>query len=156
VTWLLVLRRFPDGSHSGLAEVLALALVHVEPLLNIVPCRFDRHQAGGKLHVAVLADAEQGMVSHELKFSLCHDSSLRRLRGHSRGPDFKLHHYPGFGIPVSRMPRFMRLCGTQSPQETSGGGKSSVLRLRARPTRKEADRKFFTGAPLRMTLHVHE
>jgi len=64
---------FSDGSYSGLTEVLTLALMHIEALLNIVLGRFDRHQAGGELHVAVLADAEQGMVTHEFKFSLCHD-----------------------------------------------------------------------------------
>ncbi len=54
-----------------LGEALALALVHIEALLNIVLGCFDRHQAGGKLHVTVLADAEQGMATDDPKFSLC-------------------------------------------------------------------------------------
>jgi hypothetical protein len=55
-----------------LVHVFALAFVHIEPLLNVFPGRFYRHQAGGKLYVAVLADAEQGMVTHDPKFSLYH------------------------------------------------------------------------------------
>src|SRR5664280_1376333 len=57
---LLVFRCFTHDSQRVLTAVCEFALVHVEPLLNIVLCRFDRHQAGGKLHVTVLADAEQG------------------------------------------------------------------------------------------------
>ena len=67
------LRRFPDCSHGGLAEVLALALVRVELLPNGVwnGCS-EGGQSSGKLHVAVFADAEQRIFSHYPKFSLRH------------------------------------------------------------------------------------
>jgi hypothetical protein len=90
---LLVFRCFTHDSQRVLTAVCEFALVHVEPLLNIVLCRFDRHQAGGKLHVTVLADAEQGMVSHDPKFSFCHAPSLRCPPRRSSPVEIKLHHY---------------------------------------------------------------
>jgi len=91
---LLVFRCFTHDSQRVLTAVREFALVHVEPLLNIVLCRFDRHQAGVKLHVAVLADAEQGMVSHDPKFSFCHALSLRCPPRRSSPVEIKRHHYP--------------------------------------------------------------
>src|ERR1017187_9397785 len=90
---LLIPGRFTHDSQRVLTAVCEFALVHVEPLLNIVLCRFDRHQAGGKLHVTVLADAEQGMVSHDPKFSFCHAPSLRCPPRRSSPVEIKLHHY---------------------------------------------------------------
>jgi hypothetical protein len=75
-----ILSRFLRDPRSVLGEILLLALVRVEPLLNIVLGRFDRHQAAGKLHVTVLADTEQGMVTHDPKVSLCHGISLSALQ----------------------------------------------------------------------------
>jgi hypothetical protein len=45
------------------------------------------------LHVTVLADAEQGMVSHDPKFSFCHAPSLRCPPRRSSPVEIKLHHY---------------------------------------------------------------
>src|ERR1035437_6671913 len=58
---LLAFRGLAHDPQGVLAAVYRLALVHVEPLLNILPGRFDRHQPAGELHVAVFTDAEQGM-----------------------------------------------------------------------------------------------
>jgi hypothetical protein len=54
------------------------------------------------LHVAVLADAEQGMASHDPKFSLFHAPSLRRPPRHSSPVEIKLHHYRQFSSCTSR------------------------------------------------------
>jgi hypothetical protein len=90
---LLILGGFTHDPQSVLAAVYRLALVHVEPLLNILPGRFDRHKPAGELHVAVFTDAEQRMVTHDPKFSLCHAPSLRRPCWHSIPVEIKWHHY---------------------------------------------------------------
>jgi hypothetical protein len=102
VSALFIFGRFTHDSQRVLTAVCEFALVHVEQLLNIVLCRFYRHQAGGKLHVAVLADAEQGMASHDPKFSLFHAPSLRRPPRHSSPVEIKLHHYRQFSSCTSR------------------------------------------------------
>jgi hypothetical protein len=63
--WSVFLRGFPDDPQRGLIQIHALALMRVEPLLNIALGCFDRRQAGRKLYLAVLADTEQGMVTHD-------------------------------------------------------------------------------------------
>ena len=99
---LLAFRGLAHDPQSVLAAVYRLALVHVEPLLNILPGRFDRHQPAGKLHVAVFTDAKQGMVTHDPKFSFCHAPSLRRPCWHSIPVEIKWHHYQisGSGLIV--------------------------------------------------------
>jgi hypothetical protein len=55
-----------------LAEVLALALVRVELRLNHGFIGRSEWSHRGKLHIAVLADAELRRFSHDPKFSLWH------------------------------------------------------------------------------------
>jgi hypothetical protein len=99
---LLILGCFTHDSQRVLTAVRELALVHAEPLLNIVLGRFDRHQTAGELRVAILTDAEQGMVTHEFKFSLCHVSSLRRSFRRSSPVEIKRHHYRKCAEAVSQ------------------------------------------------------
>src|ERR1039458_5467303 len=67
---LFAFRGLAHDPQSVLAAVYRLALVHVEPLLNSLPGRFDRHKPAGKLHVAVFTDAKPGMGTAALCRSL--------------------------------------------------------------------------------------
>jgi len=78
----LVFRCLSDGPHSGLAEVLALALVRVELFVNAgLLILAEGNQGRSKLHVAVLAYTQQGRTSdfsHNPQFPLWHGDILRR------------------------------------------------------------------------------
>jgi hypothetical protein len=89
---LLVLGRFAHDPQSVLTAVHRLALVCVELLLNSGFIGRAERSHGGKLHVAVFADAELWGFAHDPKFSLCHTLSLRR--SHRSTPvEIKRHHY---------------------------------------------------------------
>src|SRR5450759_2688482 len=93
---LLVLGRFAHDPQSVLTAVHRLALVCVELLLNSGFIGRAERSHGGKLHVAVFADAELWGFAHDPKFSLCHTLSLRR--SHRSTPvEIKRHHYRNFG-----------------------------------------------------------
>jgi hypothetical protein len=68
----LRLGSFPDDPRSVLGEILPLALVRVELLLNSGFIGRSERSHGGKLHVAVFADAELRRFSNDPKFSLWH------------------------------------------------------------------------------------
>ena len=91
---LLVFRCFTHDSQRVLTAVREFALVRVELLLNSGFIGRAERSHGGKLHVAVFADAELWGFAHDPKFSLCHTLSLRR--SHRSTPvEIKLHHYQG-------------------------------------------------------------
>jgi hypothetical protein len=67
--------------------------VRLELFLNSDSVGRSKRGCGAKLHVAVFADAEQRLFSHNPKFSLCHVPSLRRPNWHSTPVEIKRHHY---------------------------------------------------------------
>src|SRR5450759_1134273 len=90
---LLVLGRFAHDPQSVLTAVHRLALVCVELLLNSGFIGRSERGHGGKLHVAVFADAELWGFAHDPKFSLCHAPSLRCPSWRSTPVEIKRHHY---------------------------------------------------------------
>src|ERR1035437_9345816 len=86
---LLVLGRFAHDPQSVLTAVHRLALVCVELLLNSGFIGRAERSHGGKLHVAVFADAELWGFSHDPEFSLWHAfmSFPVRIDPHPRGSD---------------------------------------------------------------------
>ena len=90
---LFVLGCFTHDSQGVLAAIHELALVGVELLLDAGFNRRSERGHGAKLHVAILADAELRRFSHDPKFSLFHDPSLRRPPNRSSPVEIKRHHY---------------------------------------------------------------
>jgi len=94
---LLILGCFAHDPQSVLTAVREFALVGFELLLNARLLVFaERNQGGTKLHVAILADPQQGrtvVFSHDSQFPLGHGNILRRQRGRSTPVQMKRHHY---------------------------------------------------------------
>jgi len=94
---LILLCRFSHDPRSSLAEVLALAFVRVELLLDS-SLRFRlsaQRMMCGELHIAEFADPEHWNVldaPNDPEVSLWHQDSLRRSRSRQGIPN-SLHHY---------------------------------------------------------------
>ena len=93
----LAFRGLPHNPQSVLTAVHRLTLVCVELLLNFGFIGRSERSHGGKLHVAVFADAELWGFAHDPKVSLCHAPSLRRPCWRSSPVEIKRHHYRSFG-----------------------------------------------------------
>src|SRR5271157_6382342 len=109
---LLILGCFAHDPQGVLTAVCQLALVGVELLLNAGFNRRSERGYGAKLHVAELADAEQGRFSHDPKFSFCHAPSLRRPSWHSIPVEIKWHHYQEIRV----LDATFQLCNPQAGQ----------------------------------------
>jgi hypothetical protein len=90
--------RFFHDPRSDLTNVLWLALVRVELLLNGGLIRCPERGYAAKVHIAVLANAKQGRFADDPKFSLFHAPSLRRPPMRSRGRKIETASLPGIAF----------------------------------------------------------